>query len=178
MIKKFNINKYKNLEDKGYVKLISLGLSEDEASAIKRYSADSERITELNRRLRERIADEEDLEIEGLLNSGLAKLPKYKGIVYRGIKIKNPKEFLKEYTPENEIDFNQFVSSTKKIDLVFEGNIVYVIKSKGGIDIEDFSVKPQEQEVLFKSNSKFLVQIVSEENIKEIYKHIIQLEEL
>ena len=50
-----------------------------------------------------------------------------------------------------------FKSSSSNPEGSFPGNTVTEIRSKNGVNISDISVKPNEEEVLFRPNTKFKV---------------------
>ena len=50
-----------------------------------------------------------------------------------------------------------FKSSSSNPEGSFAGNTVTEIRSKNGVNISDISVKPNEEEVLFRPNTKFKV---------------------
>ena len=94
---------------------------------------------------------------ESLLNTALDKLPRFKGVSYRVIDKLSEKD-LNRYAMSTIITEKFFVSSSelKKVK-GFSGRVVFFIKGQNGRKVEDLSLYPHEKEVLFKSNSRFLV---------------------
>ncbi|MEO8607567.1 MAG: hypothetical protein ABI690_06785 [Chloroflexota bacterium] len=102
--------------------------------------------------------------------SGLNKLPKYQGKLYRGL-AKPPPGFA-AYAQEGAVTGDLgFSSATPAITAVYDflsneiapGNIIYVIQSKTGTNILSLSVNVQEGEVLFRPGTRF--------QITKIWKH-------
>jgi hypothetical protein len=102
-----------------------------------------------------------------LLNIALTKLrTDYSGFVYRGIKGKYD---LSKYIEGNIITEEQFISSTSNRNKSFVGQIMFTIKSKSGKLINQFSWFQDENEVLFRAGTKYLVtKNVIENKIREI----------
>lgn len=109
-------------------------------------------------------------------NSGLDKLPSYKGTVYRGSDL--PPEVINKYKKAAETGEpyteNYYLSTSKERESAFDKNTMYQIKSKNGKQIEKFSLFSDEKEVLFKEGTQFRVKSVYyDENI-----NIIEMEEI
>jgi len=130
-------------------------------------------------KLNEDLREGKENSYEIFLNAALDKLSDYVGIVYRGIELtKNQIESLKIAEIENkEITEQAFVSSSKSLLIAKQysrANTEVSIISKTGKEIEKYSFygvdNPQnEQEVLFKSKTKFSVLGVDEsEDITKI----------
>jgi hypothetical protein len=98
------------------------------------------------------------------LNSSLNKLPDFAGVVFRGVNM--PNAALAKYIPEQVITEQAFTSATQIREVALRsagrGNsdsssVVFIIESKHGKDIHDYSERPEELEVLFRSGSRFRV---------------------
>jgi hypothetical protein len=112
-----------------------------------------------------------------LINSALDKMPNYEGKVYR-VSALDP-AIANSYKVGQEITEKGFTSTgtEKPIGInIKKGKIetIFNIKSKTGKSISKFSDTPQEDEVLFKSGTKFKVTKKREEN----GKIIIEMEEV
>jgi hypothetical protein len=101
------------------------------------------------------------------LDKALESLPKYEGKVYRGIHVgtKDIDKFLTIHQPGNEIGYGAFLSTSQDIEMVsfsYTKGIQYEIKSKTGRKIRKFASIKEEEEVLFSTKSKFLVEKVEQ----------------
>ena len=67
-----------------------------------------------------------------LLNEAIAKLPKYKGLVYRGYRTKTLDEFLRTHRPGESVCWRGFTSCTSSIEWAFAGNLLFTITSQNG----------------------------------------------
>ena len=86
------------------------------------------------------------------LNKALNKLPNYTGTVYRGISAFDEAEKLEvgdAYNPK------EFLSTSK--NMKFPNLYQFVIKAQNGKSISEIARYPSEEEVLFKSNSRFKI---------------------
>ncbi|MEQ3693280.1 MAG: ADP-ribosyltransferase domain-containing protein [Thalassolituus sp.] len=93
-----------------------------------------------------------DSALEKLSNNGL----KYEGTVVRGDTFDDG--MLEALFPEGGVHSDPaFKSSSSNPEGSFPGNTVTEIRSKNGVHISDISVKPNEEEVLFRPNTKFKV---------------------
>lgn len=117
------------------------------------------------------------------LNYSLSKLPNYKLLCYRTIKCSKTKlkKYYDAFTNDLTVIENSFLScsKSKSLSLYFSESPLFIIKSKRGKEIEKiakFGIDSgqNEKEVLFKSNSKFKVLDIKEEN----KKIVITLEEI
>ena len=98
---------------------------------------------------------------------------RYEGTVIRGDQFDDAQ--IEKLFPVNGIHTDSaFKSSSKNLDKPFSGNTELKIKSKTGINIEDVSVLPSEEEVLFRPNTKF--KVISKTKVNGLYK--IELEEI
>jgi hypothetical protein len=113
-----------------------------------------------------------------LLFETLDKLPDYKGIVYRGVKLnKKQIKIYQDSFKNGELVIEHPFLSTSKSRMVaqeYKKNCLFIISSKTGKDIERIAKygtfnPPNEKEVLFKTNTKFKVlDIVKEKDLIEI----------
>ncbi|MEX1381985.1 NUDIX domain-containing protein [Lutibacter sp.] len=143
---------------------------EEEKKALNGYTKSDYR--EINRYVRKgRKPPNEELEdyIKSV-SSGLNKLDKHEGTVYRAESpIKELSEYLEDFQKGNEIQFSSFTSTTKEksvIDNFGGGELTYQIKSKNGRSIEDYSDAPKEKEVLFDVETNFKVTKVKQNKLK------------
>ncbi|MGW4241940.1 ADP-ribosyltransferase [Nocardia sp. NPDC004722] len=89
------------------------------------------------------------------INSALAKLPNYEGVVYRGALLDN--EVLARYQLGVVVTEKAFTSTSANESQAFLGNARFNIFSRYGRSVVKYSSSPWEREVLFFSGSKFLV---------------------
>lgn len=123
---------------------------------------------EINKKLRNgtSLSDKEKAIIY-FLDKKLKAVPKYDGLVYRGVALNN--EQLKSYTVGNEVKFNSYSSASKKLSVAKnsttngggDNEVIFRIHSNRGRDISSSAVHSEEQEVLFGRNQKFKVQKIS-----------------
>ncbi len=134
--------------------------------------------------MNEDLRDGKDNKYERYLNQALEKLPNYEEESYRGVALSQTKiDFYKKAEEnDNEITEPAFISSSKSMRVAqsfSRGNTIFIIASKTGKEIEQFSFygsqSPQnEKEVLFKSKSKFrVIKVNDSQNIT-----LISLEEI
>lgn len=130
-------------------------LSDDERRALNKYLSSESYV--LNDKLRRGMElSEEEIEWKANLDSVLDKMPEYHGTLYRSVSdfgVDDIDGFIHSHVIGESIVFESYLSSSK---VVYDENfpIQYVIQSKHGKDIRSYS---QEQEVLFKAKSEFLV---------------------
>lgn len=96
------------------------------------------------------------------MESGLSKLPDYSGEVFRGVKESRLgkqgfRDFVSLHKVGNTIEYTGFTSSTMDYTESLRGRLKLRISSVAGKSIADFSVKPEQQEALSKTGSKFKV---------------------
>lgn len=91
------------------------------------------------------------------LNAGLDKLPAYEGTTYRKASL-TPEQFAL-YKPGMVVEERGFTSTSTNKN-VWSGSYQYVVHGKSGRDIKKLSKFPNEQEVLFKSGTRFLVESI------------------
>lgn len=169
-----NVLTYQNKvnELQSLIESSKIELSDDEQYAINYYvSPESYKINEA---LRDGLKITEQQEkiiknLDGLLN----KFPKYEGNVTRSLILDKEelKKFLKNHKVGNNITYKAYTSTTVGNRYNDLSNVELHIKSKNGRDIRKFN--KEEQEILFKRNSKF--QIINLKAIDNIY-HIFMEE--
>lgn len=140
----------------------TIGLSHDEKGAITRYiSPDS---YTLNDKLRNGlILSELEKTWVKHLDKALEKTPKFEGTVQRSLEFLNEEakqSFLSDYVIGNKVKSKQYLSSSFNKVYNEKGNVQMMIFSKNGRDIR--KLNPDEQEILFKRNTVFMVLDVNE----------------
>lgn len=111
-----------------------------------------------NEKLRNDIPlDENETKILNNLDKALDKMPKYANIVTRSVSISSDdiNYFLKDYKEGYVIQYKAYMSTTKGDIYNPDARVQMAIKSKNGRDISKYN--KEEQEILFKRNSKFNV---------------------
>lgn len=131
-------------------------LLDTEQHALNQYlSSDSYKINDKLRRM-EHLSEQELVFVQEL-DKALDRMPEYQGIVYRSVSdfgIEDVDAFIKAHVADEITIFNSYLSAAETVyDESFP--IQYVIQSKHGKDIRVYN--QQEQEILFKRNSKFLI---------------------
>lgn len=110
------------------------------------------------------------------LDSALNKMPNYEGNLVRDLYFVDDKtlnEFVKNYEVGNTIKSNAYMYTTKLDSYNDVANVrIYINNSKTGKDIS--SIGLDEEEVLYKRNSEF---VVKEKGKNKIYNWIV-LEEV
>lgn len=134
-------------------------LSQNEALSVIGYTGSFYK--DFNKALRTGTATPKITRYENLLNTALEKLPKFSGISYRAVQ-KLSKEDLARYK-EGEVVTEPFFVSTSELKKVkgFSGKVRFEIYGKNGRKVANLSLYPSEKEVLFKSESRFIVKRVS-----------------
>lgn len=94
------------------------------------------------------------------LNEALDVLPKHEGVVYRRASL-SP-DTLAKYQPGMVVEEHSFTSAAKKKG-VWSGDVHYTIKSTSARDVQWMSSHKNEHEVVFKSDTRFLVTNVKKE---------------
>lgn len=142
-------------------------LTEEEGKVIYTYTTNAH--DEINSQLYSGNPSAPVKEFENLLNGILNKLPDYEGNVVRNYTPKNmtTEEQLKQYSQNigGVIDFDGFLSTSKDPDFNWNLKIKYYIISKTGKLIENISAHSLEQEVLFKTKTKFIIINVEDNNV-------------
>lgn len=130
------------------------GVKPGQMAAVRLYTASGYRA--MNSQLRKGVMDPHVHEVVLAANAALAKMPKHVGIVTRGSNVNG--DAAANYVPGMIIEERGFTSTTKKSVSGF-GNVQFKIKSKTGVDVSDPAVTfhPGEEEVLFRSGSRFRV---------------------
>lgn len=133
------------------------GLTDVELFGIIMYSGDA--YTSINAALRS--GDAEQIKryqfIIDVINSGLNKIANYEGTVNRGLSL--DANSLKEYCEGCTVTMKAFTSTSTQAG--FGGSQRFIIKSKTGAYIAPLSLHAGEEEVLFKSNTKFKILAVN-----------------
>lgn len=143
-------------------------LTDNEQYALNRYL--SSESYALNDKLRRTLKpSEEEIRWMDDLDSALDKMPEYHGTLYRSVSdfgLDDVNTFIHSHVVGESKIFESYLSSSKA---VYDENfpVQYIIKSKHGKDIRQYS---QEQEILFKRKSEFL--------ITKIEGNVIYMEEL
>lgn len=156
-------------------------MSMPEAAALHYYTTRNFQL--LNLRLRTSRRKDADWATEGLINSGLERLPKYKGEVIRVDCTNMKPDFLDDIqkafadgTPYIDKGFlsssydTEYAQSIFKKGALAQHRIIYIIQSKTGRNIEAFSKKgtifgkENQAEVLFKSGTKFTIESIDTSN--------------
>lgn len=103
---------------------------------------------------------------ERQLSSVLKRMPKYEGVVYRGVNLSN--EALERYEKAKGKMISEpfFVSATKDVKKVYEGNTVFKIIGNKPRDIESISNHQEDKEVLFDAHTVFRVISIKKEDGK------------
>ena len=118
----------------------------------------------------------EETALVSRFNEALDKMPVYRGDLQRSLffeDIASVQEFLTDYTPGETIKYREFISTTKgETQYNPEGQVqIFIRDSQKGRDIS--SINDSEQEVVYKTDSEFVVINVTERN----GKYYITLEE-
>ncbi|HGS9437707.1 TPA: minor capsid protein [Clostridioides difficile] len=152
----------------------NIKLSDNEQLAINKYiSSDSYKINEKLRRGLTLTSEEKNFISD--LDSALDKMPNYKGDVNRSLYFFNEKEkidFLNKHQIGKEIVYNEYISTSSKGEYNPSGQVELNIISTNGKDIRKYN--PQEAEILFKRNSKF----ITTDNFEYDSKHYITMKEV
>jgi hypothetical protein len=114
--------------------------------------------------------------------SGLRKLPRFKGTVFRGSHIRPEilqkyEESLAKKIPVQELGFTSTSKDEAKADKFAAAGGKFIIESSYGAEVENISKFPEEQEVLFAPGTYFQV-IDIKLNADDSQKPIIMMKEL
>lgn len=172
----FNANADKKvLEKSPKSSIITKTLTDEDIRTVQDYM--SAKSYTINGKLRTKtpLTDEEK-EFVKKLNEALDKIPTYSGNLQRSLVFDDDasvQKFLADYKPGKPIKYKEFISTTKGTELYNpSGQIQILIRdSKNGRDIS--SINDKEQEVLYKTDSEFIVIDTAEKD----GKHYILLEE-
>jgi len=132
-----------------------VNISPYEAAHITAYTGHA--FGDTNRGLRSGVMTEELWNHTLRLNDALDKLPNYQGVVGRGATVKP--DVIMSYKEGMIIEERAFTSASKGTG--WSGNLKLKITSKTGTDVNALSMHPGENEVLFKSGTRFKVTKVS-----------------
>lgn len=169
-----NVLNYQNKANKlqNQIESSKIELSDEEQYAINQYiGSESYRINETLREKLE-LTEQQKLLINNL-DKALDKFPKYEGNVTRSIMLDKDilKDFLEHHKVGNNVIYKTYTSTTVGNRYNDDSNVELHIKSKSGKDIRKFN--KEEQEILFKRNTKF--QVINLKIINNIY-HIFMEE--
>jgi hypothetical protein len=116
------------------------------------------------------ILTSEFIEFKNSLNVALSKLPSYIGVVYRGLG-KKESEISRDWVKDQVVEYKKFLStsiSKDEADGFMKRNkgdvMITIAPAESGKHVQVVSKKPDENEVLYKTNKKFIV--------KDIVDHI------
>ena len=107
----------------------------------------------INPALRVKPVDEKYKSIVLAINNGLSKLGSYKGIAHRGGSL--PASVLAGHQPGMIVTYDAFTSAS--VSAPFKSQFSFHIQSDSGKYIAPISIHPAEEEVLFPSRTKFLI---------------------
>ena len=164
-------NKVNELQNQ--IESSKIELSDDEQYAINQYiGPESYRINEVLRNNLDLTKQQE--KITKNLDKVLDKMPNYNGIVQRSIILDKEqlKKFLELHKEGNIIKYKAYTSATAGNRYNDFSNVELLIKSLNGKDMRKYN--KEEQEILFKRNTKF--KVIRKEKINDIY--YIQMEEI
>ena len=155
-----NVLNYKNKanELKNQIESSKIGLSNDEQYAINQYiSSESYKINEL---LRNNLKlDDIQENIVKQLDKALDKCRNYSGNIVRVLDITDKKE-LKKFIHMNKLNkpimFNEYLSFSSRNDYNKNANVIIYTASNKPKDLRNFN--PNESEILYPRNSKFVVE--------------------
>lgn len=170
-----NVLNYQNKvnELQNQIESSKIELSDDEQYAINQYiGPESYRINEVLRNNLDLTKQQE--KITKNLDKVLDKMPNYNGIVQRSIILDKEqlKKFLELHKEGNIIKYKAYTSATAGNRYNDFSNVELLIKSLNGKDMRKYN--KEEQEILFKRNTKF--KVIRKEKINDIY--YIQMEEI
>ncbi len=170
-----NVEKYQNKvnELQKQIESSKIELSEEEQYAINQYiGSESYKINETLRNNLELTKQQEETIIN--LDKVLDKMPNYKGIVQRSLILDEEtlSEFLQQHSIGNTVKYKSYTSSTVGSRYNELSNVELHIKSRSGRDVRKFN--KEEQEILFKRNTKFKIEAI--EKINNVYH--IAMEEI
>lgn len=169
-----NVLNYQNKanELQNQIESSKIELSDEEQYAVNQYiSAESYILKET---LREELElTEQQKTLINNLDKALDKFPKYEGNVTRSIMLDKDtlKNFLENHKAGNNVIYKAYTSTTVGNRYNDDSNVELHIKSKNGKDIRKFN--KEEQEILFKRNTKF--RVINSKIINNIY-HIFMEE--
>lgn len=109
-----------------------------------------------------------------VLNTGLSRLPNYKGWVMRGASL--PESVRKEHVEGQDINYPAFTSSSTSNG--WDRNDNFLIYSETGKSINDISTFKGEDEVLFRANTSFRILKIIKVKDKNMYVMVENIEGL
>jgi hypothetical protein len=109
-----------------------------------------------------------------LLNGAIRKLPRFRGIAYRGYGAVKLDHFVSSLSRNSPFVAGAFFSASRVPERAYFGNILFTINSHNGRALGYFSPEPEEEEVLFSPRSLFRVDRIDHQGAKAI----IELEEM
>ena len=170
-----NVLNYQNkvYELQNQIESSKIELSDDEQYAINQYiGPESYKINELLRNNLKLTKQQE--KVISNLDKILDKIPSYNGVVQRSIMLDKEqlKKFLELHQEGNIIKYKAYTSTTAGTRYNDYSNIELLIKSINGKDMRKYN--KEEQEILFKRNTKF--KVIKKEKINNTY--YIHMEEI
>jgi hypothetical protein len=148
----------------------ALALSEYERIAVYTWTKDTDGeawFRRINRAMRGEVSDSVEvgkiLPLANALQSGLAKLPPFEGVVYRGVRksgFAGYDEHLAQFNTGDDVILLGFSAASIERDAMFVGDLTLVLRSLAGKEITGLSAHPKEREVLFSQDSLFAVKRV------------------
>lgn len=140
-------------------------LTNDEKRAINQYTGFL--AYRLNNKLRKGAAlTAAEQQLKEQLDKALDKMPAYEGNLVRCLDLSNVedrKNFLEQHQIGEKVEYHEFISASKKEGYSETADtFIYINNAHNGRDISTFN--PEENEVLYKSGSKFIVKNIVERN--------------
>jgi hypothetical protein len=129
----------------------------DDTVAIWTYTSSDAWYERINEELWDDDPSAEVFDFSTVLDNSLSKMFGFNGVVFRGYTAEDLNEFLEPYRVGTTRDTPAFTSSTKDVNQAFVGNVLFVINSHTGPEIERFSAFQYEREILFPTNTKFRI---------------------
>lgn len=157
---KKNLKKFQDNVEGGKVPLKKPKLSQGEYDAVKRYTQEKGGYARVKKDLREKgSVSEQDKGWTRNLDKALEKLPKYKGKLVRTVDLPKGVEldkFLLKHTEGAEVEYKEYISTSKKELFDFNPKVTIVIpNATQGRDIS--GIYKKEGEVIYERGSKFKV---------------------
>jgi NAD:arginine ADP-ribosyltransferase len=115
--------------------------------------------------------------VAGLLQGAVAKLPRYKGLCFRGVtrgdvatrsrKARSPFQS-GQYVAGNVVTWHRFNAASVIPERAFKADTLFVIDSLSGRSLQGYAVDDSEREVLFLPGSRFHVIRVQQDGDREV----------
>ncbi|MGE0174932.1 MAG: ADP-ribosyltransferase domain-containing protein [Oligoflexales bacterium] len=161
---------------------MALGLTREEILSISAYT--QVEFTAMNAELRTKNISDKYQPLIYLSGSGLRKLPKFVGTVFRGTNLRP--EILEKYqtafknkTPLQELGFMSTTSSEEVLSQGFGAkNGRFIVESSHGAAVDMLSTFPEEKEVLFPPGTWFQIVDIKQEQLTEGTRITIKMKEL